>query len=83
MYRDGELEFLPKDSTNPTKFLPVFEEHSASNWFDADTNLLYVLVKGGEPIEIRVAPVVQVRFVSFKFYPAGTRRQNDVVWTSF
>jgi len=65
VYRNGELEFLAKDSTNPTKFWPSFGDFGASNWLDLDSNLLYVLVKGGEPIEIHVAPVVQVTTFNF------------------
>ena len=65
-YKVGsELKFKAKDRTNPTKFVPSVNADPGTNWFDIDTNLIYIVVKGTEPIDIRTTPVVQVVFYSF------------------
>ena len=62
-YKVGsELKFKAKDRTNPTKFIPSVNADAGTNWFDIDTNLIYIVVTGTEPIDIRTTPVVQVNY---------------------
>jgi len=51
---------LPKDASDPTKYIPQMDGYNAANWFDDDTQLLYVVIKGSDPIELKVQPVIQV-----------------------
>ena len=46
---------LPND-----QFEPKLSSFSGANYFDRDTNLLYIVVRGSEPIDIRTTPVIQV-----------------------
>lgn len=59
-YEGSEFKLLPKDPKNPTKFQPSTSGYPAGNWFDVDTNMLWIVVKGGEAIDIRTMPVIQV-----------------------
>ena len=59
MGEDG-IKFLTKDPADPTKFVPTTSMNPGANWFDMDTKMLYITVKGGEPIDIRTTPVIQV-----------------------
>ena len=34
--------------------------HSGANFFDRDSQILHLVVKGSSPVEIRTAPVVQI-----------------------
>ena len=59
-YSGKQLNFYPKDKNQPEKYMPEMYHHGGANWFDHDLQLLYVVIKGSEPIDIRMVPVVQV-----------------------
>ena len=46
---------LPDD-----QFEPQLDMFSGANYWDRDTHLLYVIVRGTQPIDIRTSPVIQV-----------------------
>lgn len=49
-----------KDRENPKKYIPILNGYPGGNWFDSETNLLYVVVKGDDPVDILTTPVIQV-----------------------
>ena len=59
-FEGSDMKFLSKDDSNPTKFHPQLDSYYAANWFDLDTNLLYIVIKGSEPVDIITTPVIQV-----------------------
>jgi len=56
--------------------MPEMYQHGGSNWFDNELQLLYVVVKGNEPIDIRMVPVVQVR-KQFGYFEAGINLKSS------
>ena len=61
-YKGSSFNLLPKDPDAPEKWKPTLESYNGANWFDDDAQLLYVVIKGEEPIELLVQPVLQVCF---------------------
>lgn len=59
-YKGSSFNLLPKDPNAPEKWKPTFDSYNGANWFDDDAQLLYVVIKGDEPIELLVQPVLQV-----------------------
>ena len=57
----SEYKMLSKDVNNPDKFKPSLSGNAGSNWFDHDFNMLWIVLKGKEPIDIITTAVVQVR----------------------
>ena len=47
---------LPED-----QFEPTLTSNSGANYYDRESQLLYVVVKGNVAVDIRTAPVVQVK----------------------
>jgi len=60
VYKGKNVDFLSKDQSAPGKFIPKISGHGGGNWFDLDTNLLYVVIKGNDVIDLIKAPVIQV-----------------------
>ena len=56
----GKLKFLSKDKNDPNKFEPPMNGHPAANYLDSDTNMLWIVIKGREPVDIVTTAVVQV-----------------------
>jgi hypothetical protein len=57
-----EFTLKRKDPNLPNdQFEPQLSSFSGANYWDRDTNLLYVVVRGSEPIDIRTSPVIQVK----------------------
>ena len=56
----GEFKMLSKDQKNPDKFKPSITGSPGANWFDQDTNMLWITIKGKEPIDIITTAVIQV-----------------------
>lgn len=59
-YQGGQFDLLPKDPNNPDRFKPSMDGYNAGNWFDSDSKLLYLVIKGDESIDIITTPVIQV-----------------------
>ena len=58
----GKLKFLSKDQNDPDKYQPPMNGHPAANYLDPDTNMLWILIKGNEAIDIVTTAVVQVSY---------------------
>ena len=66
-YSGGDVSFLePKDGEPADMYVPDLSGISGSNWFDVKTNLLHVVVKGGDVIDLVEAPFIQVRIYPLK-----------------
>jgi hypothetical protein len=72
-----EFTLERKDPNLPNdQFEPQLSSFSGANYWDRDTNLLYVIVRGSQPIDIRTTPVIQVgltklslhSLISFKLF---------------
>ncbi|XP_066917357.1 fibrocystin-L-like [Clytia hemisphaerica] len=59
--KNGDLSFAPYPADDPDKYLPDTRSFAAGNWFDEKKNLLYVVVKGKEPVRIVTVPIIQLR----------------------
>ena len=59
-FNGDKVDFLSKDPENPDKYKPKLSDYDAANWFDLDASLLYILIRGTEPVDVIQAPVVQV-----------------------
>ena len=74
-YVGSSFNLKPKDKDKPNEYKPSVEEkdnkwtYNGANWFDDDTQLLYVLIKGSDPIELKVQPVIQVNYYVNHFVP--------------
>lgn len=63
-----EFTLKAKDPSLPNdQFEPKLSSFSGANYWDRDTNLLYVVVRGSEPIDIRTSPVIQVKVTWCRF----------------
>lgn len=62
---------LPDD-----QFEPPLTSISGSNYFDNELKMLMVVVRGGNPVDIRTMPIIQVTIGMF--YPPGERWGNFV-----
>ena len=57
----SEFTTVPKPAGAPDDyFVPPLTSPSGANYFDRDLATLFVVVRGSDPVEIRVMPVVQV-----------------------
>ena len=65
--KNGDLSFAPYPRDDPDKYLPDVSSFGAGNWFDEKKNLLYVVVKGKEPVRIVTVPIIQVIDWAFLF----------------
>lgn len=54
------MEYHPADPNAPDKYVPEISGYAAGNWFDEIKKLLYIVVKGSEPIKIVTVPIIQV-----------------------
>ena len=68
VYKGKHIEFQSKDPSAPDQFIPKLSGHAGGNWFDLDTHLLYVVVKGEEVVDLVKAPVIQVNFILVFFF---------------
>ena len=59
-YNGPNLEYLEPDAATPDQYKPEVSGMSGSNWFDAEKNLLFVVVKGDDVIDLVEVPFVQV-----------------------
>ena len=69
-----------KDPNLPSdQFEPQLSSFSGANYWDRDTNLLYVIVRGSEPVDIRTTPVIQVSSTNkFNYFlSAGSEKQYE------
>ena len=57
----SELTYIRKPSDAPDDFFePPLTNISGSNYFDRQQSSLFLVVRGPDPVEIRVVPVVMV-----------------------
>jgi len=56
------FSYKKKDPNLPDdQFEPTLTSYSGANFYDRESQLLYVVVKGNVAVDIRTAPVVQVK----------------------
>nr|XP_026692211.1 fibrocystin-L-like isoform X4 [Ciona intestinalis] len=48
--------------TTPTQYKPTNSKNTGANYFDRDSQTLFVTVKGDTPVDIYTAPVVEITF---------------------
>ena len=66
------FSYKKKDPNLPDdQFEPALTSNSGANYYDRESQLLYVMVKGNVAVDIRTAPVVQVK-LGKKRMKAGT-----------
>ena len=65
-YENNKMKYKANNKNEPEKFIPERSLYSGANWFDLDKKLLYILIKGSEPIDVRMVPVVQVSHIYFR-----------------
>ena len=54
--------YKQKDASLPdNQFEPPLSSISGANYYDRDSHLLYVVVKGSVAVDIKTAPVIQVK----------------------
>ena len=73
-----EFTLKRKDPNLPNdQFEPQLSSFSGANYWDRDTNLLYVVVRGSEPVDIRTTPVIQVfhLFIFVQIMQANNRKK--------
>ena len=59
--QSDDFQYLPITNGEPFDYYePSMESNSGANYFDRNRNMLYLVVRGREPLEIRTAPVIQV-----------------------
>ncbi|KAA0710211.1 Fibrocystin-L Polycystic kidney and hepatic disease 1-like protein 1 [Triplophysa tibetana] len=58
----GNTEYTAVEPTYPGQYLPSFNSDHGSNFFDPDYKMLYVLLRGSEPVQIRTSPLLVVAF---------------------
>ena len=72
-YSGGDVNFLePKEGEPADMYVPDLSGIGGANWFDIKTNMLYVVVKGGDVIDLVEAPFIQVLKFS-KFFISDIR----------
>ena len=73
-----EFTLKRKDPNLPNdQFEPQLSSFSGANYWDRDTNLLYVVVRGSEPVDIRTTPVIQVfSFIYLYINKANKQREE-------
>ncbi|XP_073714826.1 fibrocystin-L [Misgurnus anguillicaudatus] len=55
-------DYTPIEPTYPGEYLPSFDSDHGSNFFDPDYNMLYILLRGSQPVQIRTSPLLFVAF---------------------
>ena len=61
-----EFTTIPEPANAPDDyFVPPLTSGSGTNYFDRELSTLFIIVRGSEPVEIRVMPVVQVKLSFF------------------
>ena len=66
---EKNFSYKKKDPKLPDgQFEPTLNSISGANYYDRESQLLYVLVKGNVPLDIRTAPVVQVKLGEYLSY---------------
>lgn len=58
--KNGELNRLPNDPNNPERYRPTFSNEPGANWFDTQTSILYLLLKGDAEIIVKTQNVILV-----------------------
>uniref|UniRef100_A0A7M5X729 Cadherin domain-containing protein n=2 Tax=Clytia hemisphaerica TaxID=252671 RepID=A0A7M5X729_9CNID len=64
-YNGPDLEYLEPEDGKPDQYKPEVSGMSGSNWFDLKKNLLFVVVKGDDVIDLVEVPFVQIK-IGFK-----------------
>ena len=62
----SEYRLLPNPPGAPDDyFVPPLTSHSGANYYDRSLSTLFVILRGPEPVDIQVMPVIQVKRVCF------------------
>nr|XP_055075128.1 fibrocystin-L-like [Misgurnus anguillicaudatus] len=61
-WNEGHTDYTPLEPTYPGEYLPSFDSDHGSNFFDPDYNMLYILLRGSQPVQIRTSAVLFVAF---------------------
>ncbi|XP_065660201.1 fibrocystin-L isoform X2 [Hydra vulgaris] len=52
--------YMPKDRSNPLQYVPRITDNQGSNWYDTDTQLLWVVLRGSGFVDINMAQTIQL-----------------------
>lgn len=73
------FSYKKKDPNLPDdQFEPTLSSISGANYYDRESQLLYVVVKGNVAVDIRTAPVVQVKLGKDRL-KAGTIKNLSIL----
>ncbi|XP_073714530.1 fibrocystin-L [Misgurnus anguillicaudatus] len=61
-WNSAHTDYTPLEPTYPGEYLPNFNSDHGSNFFDPDYNMLYILLRGSQPVQIRTSAVLFVAF---------------------
>ncbi|XP_073714529.1 fibrocystin-L [Misgurnus anguillicaudatus] len=61
-WNEGHTDYTTLEPTYPGEYLPSFDSDHGSNFFDPDYNMLYILLRGSQPVQIRTSAVLFVAF---------------------
>lgn len=81
-FNEENFSYKKKDPKLPdNQFEPTLNSISGANYYDRESHLLYVVVKGNVPVDIRTAPVVQVKLGEYISYSrqCGFRITKDEI----
>nr|XP_055075127.1 fibrocystin-L-like [Misgurnus anguillicaudatus] len=58
----AHTDYTPLNPTYPGQYLPSLNADHGSNFFDPDYNMLYILIRGSQPVQIRTSPLLFLAF---------------------
>ncbi|XP_065139309.1 fibrocystin-L-like [Paramisgurnus dabryanus] len=61
-WNPDNTDYTTIEPTYPGEYLPSFDSDHGSNFFDPDYNMLYILLCGSQPVQIRTSPLLFVAF---------------------
>nr|XP_055075131.1 fibrocystin-L-like [Misgurnus anguillicaudatus] len=61
-WNPDHTDYTTIEPTYPGEYLPSLDSDHGSNFFDPDYNMLYILLRGSQPVQIRTSPLLFVAF---------------------
>ncbi|XP_073714829.1 fibrocystin-L [Misgurnus anguillicaudatus] len=61
-WNSAHTDYTTLEPTYPGQYLPSFNSDHGSNFFDPEYNMLYILLRGSQPVQIRTSPLLFVAF---------------------
>lgn len=59
---DQNNDLVFKNPSNHEQYIPIQNSSSGENYYDRDLNLQYIMVRGSEPVDIVISPVIVIAF---------------------